>query len=58
MKKIAIYISLVLIAIMAAGCVQHEPIDFASSDSQIEIDAVGGVRKVNISAEERALFFE
>lgn len=52
MKKIAIYISLVLTSIMAAGCVQHEPIDFASSDSQIEIDAVGGVRKVNISAEE------
>lgn len=53
MKKITLYTTiLALAATLAVGCEQHEPIEFASSDSAIEIDAVGGVRKVKISAED------
>lgn len=53
MKKTTLYTTiLALAATLAVGCEQHEPIEFASSDSAIEIDAVGGVRKVKISAED------
>ena len=53
MKKTTLYTTiLALVATLAVGCEQHEPIEFASSDSAIEIDAVGGVRKVKISAED------
>ena len=38
--------------ILAISCVQPEPIDFASSDSEISIDAVGGTRKIRISSED------
>lgn len=53
MKKTTLYTTiLALVATLTVGCEQHEPIEFASSDSAIEIDAVGGVRKVKISAED------
>lgn len=52
MKKITTYITLALAALLVVGCEQHEPVEFASSDNKIEIDAVGGVRKVKISAED------
>lgn len=52
MKKIKIYITLALMAVVAIGCVQPEPIEFASSDDSIEIGAVGGTRKVKISSDD------
>lgn len=53
MKKIGQYTSLLaLAALLMVGCQQYEPVEFASSDSNIEIDAVGGIRKVNISSED------
>ena len=50
MKNIKIYITLALMAVAATGCVQPDVIEFASSDDAIEIDAVGGTRKVKISS--------
>lgn len=52
MKKIQIYITLALMAVVAIGCVQPDPIEFASSDDSIEIGAVGGTRKVKISSDD------
>lgn len=37
---------------LAISCVDQEPVEFASSDKTIEIDAVGGARKVTISSED------
>lgn len=53
MKRVALYISSALIALLAIGCVTPESVEFASNLDEIAIDAVGGVRKVAISSEER-----
>ncbi|MBO7300413.1 MAG: hypothetical protein J6U53_03280 [Tidjanibacter sp.] len=51
MKKLNIYITIALMSLLAISCVQPESIEFASSDSEITIDAVGGTRKIRISSD-------
>lgn len=51
MKKIRTYISVIATAILAVGCYQ-EDIEFNSDCNEINIDAVGGARKVAISSGE------
>lgn len=52
MKKTSIYTTLALAAMIVVGCEQHEPIEFASSEDKFDIEAIGGTRKVQISAED------
>ncbi len=52
MKTIKAYMLSTLMAVAVVGCVQPETVEFASDCNEISIEATGGTRKVNISADQ------
>lgn len=52
MKQIRVYIAVLAVALAAVGCQDDPKVDFASDRNEITIDAVGGVERVKIDAED------